>query len=112
MTKAQLLVKISNILGVGTCLKFSKYDCKVAILHITIKPGQPLASKADYTLLLHRILSAKLKGPILTNITLTQLEKLNDKENEATVNEKVKKKVKIPGDLHGNLNKLANIKQL
>ena len=112
-TKAQLLVKISDALGAGASLDFSKYNIMIAILRVITKPGQPLTSEADYTLLLHRISSAKVKDPILANVTLTQLEQPNDKENEATVDEKSKKKAaKDPNNLPGNLNKLAKIAQL
>ena len=110
-TKAQILVKISDALGMGANLDFSQYNCMVVIPRVITKPGQPLTSDADYALLLNRISSAKLKDPIIASVTIMQLEQINDKENEAPVNEKSKKKAKDL-DLPANNQKLINIERL
>ena len=111
--KAQLLVKVSDVLGDTASLDFSKYNFIVSILHVISKPGLPLTSDTDYDLLVTKIKAGKLKEPILANVTITQLEGVDDKENEPATNNKTKKKVtKDPDELPGNLKKTNNIQML
>ena len=112
--KAQLLVKVSDTLGDAANLDFSKYNVMVSIARVISKPGVPLTSDNDYDLLLTRIKSGKVKEPILTNVTITQLDGADDKENEPTaVNNKPKKKgTKDPDTLPGNVEKGINIQML
>ena len=89
--KAQLLVKISDALGDAAHLNFSKYNFIVSILCVISKPGIPLTSDNDYDLLLTRIKAIKVKDPILANVTITQLNGNDDKENEPATKDKPKK---------------------
>lgn len=111
--KAQLLVKVSDGLGDAANLDFSKYNFIVSILRIISKPGLPLTSEADYDLLLTKIKAGKVKEPILANVTITQLEEVDQVNNKENENEKSKKKVtKDPDNLPGNLEKVNNIQML
>ena len=78
--KAQLLVKVSNAIGDDVTLDFSKFNFMVYILCVISKQGLPLTSDNDYDLLLTKIKAGKLKEPILTNVTVTQLNGADDKE--------------------------------
>ena len=113
--KAQLLVKVSEALGDGAILVFSQYNFVISISRVISKPGLPLISDADYDLLLAKLNAVKLKDSesILANVTITQLEGADDKENEAAANNKSKKKVmKDPDTLPGNVEKANNIQML
>jgi hypothetical protein len=111
--KAQLLVKVSDALGVAASLDFSKYNFIVSIPRVISKPGLPLTSETDYNFLLAKIKAGKVKEPILTNVMVIQLEGVYDKENEPAVNDKSKKKVtKDPDSLPGNIEKANNIQIL
>ena len=111
--KAQLLVKVSDALGDTASLDFSKYSFVISILRVISKPGLPLTSDTDYNLLVTKIKSGKLKEPILANVTITQLEGVDNKENEPAANNKTKKKAaKDPDELPGNLEKTNNIQML
>jgi len=112
--KAQLLVKVSNAMGDDVVLNFSKFNFMVSILRVISKPGVPLISNDDYNLLLTKIKAGKVKEPILANVTITQLDGVDDKENEPAVNDKTKKKGgrKDPDTLPGNVEKTNNIQML
>ena len=111
--KAQLLVKVSDALGDAAHLDFSKYNFVVSILHVISKLGIPLTSDNDDDLLLTKIKAGKVKDPILANITITQLDGNDDKENEPATNNKPKKNSrKDPDTLPGNVKKTNNIQML
>jgi hypothetical protein len=112
--KAQLLVKVSNAIGDDVVLDFSKYNFMVSISRVISKPGVPLISNDDYNLLLTKIKAGNLKEPILANVTITQLDGVDDKENEPAANDKTKKKGsrKDPDTLPGNVEKTNNIQKL
>jgi hypothetical protein len=110
--KAQLLVKVSDALGNAATLDFSKYNFLVSILRITSKPGLPLATDTDYDLLITKSKAVKVKDsePILANVTITQLDSGDDKENE--LGKSKKKVMKDPDTLPGNVEKVNNIQKL
>ena len=111
--KVQLLAKVSNALGDAAHLDFLKYNFVVSILRVISKPGIPLTSDNDYDLLLTKIKAGKVKDPILANITITQLDGNNDKENKPATNDKLKKNSrKDPDTLPGNIEKTNNIQML
>ena len=114
MVKAQLLVKVSNAIGDGVLLDISKFNFMVSISRVISKPGVPLISDNDYDLLLTKIKLGKLKEPILANVSITQLDGVDDKENEPAANDKTKKKGgrKDPDTLPGNVEKTNNIQML
>jgi hypothetical protein len=112
--KAQLLVKVSNAIGDGVLLDVSKFNFMVSISRVISKPGVPLISDNDYDLFLTKIKLGKLKEPILANVSITQLDGVDDKENEPAANDKTKKKGgrKDPDTLPGNVEKTNNIQML
>ena len=112
--KAQFLVKISDALGQDASLDLTKYNIIVSIPRfIAAKPGQPLNSEADYTVLVNRISLGKLKDPIIANVTIVQLEHTDNKENEPAVKEKTKKLKKLDDrDLPSTVQKYTNIEKL
>ena len=111
--KVQLLVKISNALGDAAHLDFSKHNFVVSILRVISKPGCPLASDNDYDLFLTRLKARKVKENILSNVTITQFDGNDDKENEPAMNNKPKKNSrKDPDTLPGNVEKTNNIQML
>jgi hypothetical protein len=109
-------VKVSNALGDAASLDFSKYNFMVYILRVISKPGLPLTSDTDYDFLLAKIKAGKVKEPILANVTIIQLEEVDDKENQPAAmpaNNKSKKKItKDPDTLPGNVEKAKNIQML
>ena len=108
--KAQLLVKVSDALGDTAIRDFSKYNFIVSILCIVSKPGISLTSENDYDLLFAKIKAGKVKDPILANVTITQL---NGVENGSAANKKAKKEGTKDRDiLPGNVEKTNNIQML
>ena len=111
--KAQLLVKISDALGDAAYLDFSKYNLVVSILCVISKPGIPLTSDNNYDLFLARLKARKVKEKFFANVTITQLNGNNNKENEPAMNNKPKKNSrKDPDTLPGNVEKTNNIQML
>jgi hypothetical protein len=110
-------MKVSDALGNTATLDFSKYNFMVSILCVISEPDLPLTTDTDYDLLVTKIKVAKVKDsePILANVTITQLDSggVDDKENELTMNGKLKKKVmRDPDTLPGNVLKVNNIQIL
>lgn len=111
--KAQLLAKIATALN-PPVLDFTNYNVMVTINRVIAKPGIPLSTDADYTMLLNRITNTKAKDTILANVTITQPDSADNKENEPgnEGKEKAKKKAKDPALLPHNVEKADNIQAL
>ena len=108
--KAQILVKIDEVLK-PSILSIDNYEVLFTIPRVVSKPGYPLASATDYTILLDR--SAKSK---LVQLSISTVVDDGNKENEEVDNaaaEKLKKKKgRDPATLPGNVKKVANIRAL
>ena len=112
-TLIKLLVKVNDSLGDAASLDFTKYNFIVSVLRVISKPGLPLTSDTDYDIFLAKMKAGKVKEPILVNMAITQLEEVDNKENEPISNNKSKKKVtKDPDTLPGNVEKANNIQSL
>jgi hypothetical protein len=106
--KAQILVKIDDLLKPST-LSIDNYEILFTIPRVVSKPGYPLASATDYSILLDR--SAKSK---LVQLSISTVVDDGNKENVEVDNaEKLKKKKgRDPATLPGNVKKVANIRTL
>ena len=107
--KAQLLVKIDDLLKPST-LSIDDYEILFSIPRVVTKPGYPLASAMDYTILLERSVKSRLVQLSISAVID------NNKENDEVDNaEKLKKKKggrRDPATLPGNVAKVANIQAL
>jgi hypothetical protein len=106
--KAQLLVKIDEVFK-PTTLSIDDYDILFTIPRIVSKPGYPLASATDYSILLDRSVKSRL-----VQLSVSTAIDDGDKENEEMENaEKAKKKKgRDPATLPGNVKKAANIRSI
>jgi hypothetical protein len=106
--KAQLLVKIDEVFK-PTTLSIDDYDILFTIPRIVSKPGYPLASATDYSILLDRSVKSRL-----VQLSVSTAIDDGDKENEEMEKaEKAKKKKgRDPATLPGNVKKAANIRSI
>ena len=89
--KAQLLVKINDLLKPST-LSIDDYEILFSIPRIVSKPGYPLASATDYSILLERSCKSKL-----VQLSISTVVDHGNKENEeADSAEKLKKRKDAP----------------
>jgi hypothetical protein len=105
----QLLAQIDALLHPKTHI-YANYPVIITIPHIIGKPGLPLLSANDYTLLLECMHNKS----ILVNVTIITLKDESDKEHNAPAETvpKSKKASRDPRTLPGNVKQLANIKAL
>ena len=105
--KAQLLVKIDEVFKPTTgTLSIDNYDILFTIPRVVGKPGYPLASATDYSILLDRSVKSRL-----VQLSISTTIDDGDKENEEAEKAK-KKKSRDPATLPGNVKKTANIRSL
>jgi hypothetical protein len=110
--KVQLLVRITDALN-PTTIDLANYNIMACISRIITKPGAPLNTEDEFTMFVHRLTSSKAKDGVLANVTITQLDDGNDKENipEKDAGQS-KKKSKDSDLLPGNFKKTSNVQAL
>jgi hypothetical protein len=108
--KTQFLIHIEAALQ--PCpLNFLDFDIKAHIPRIMPKPGMPLSTEEQYTILLKQIQLSK--GNPMVNVAINQNTTEADKENTPDADKAGKgSKRKDPDLLPGNIKRNANIQRL
>ena len=105
--QAQILAKIDSVMDLPKN-KITDYDVLYMITRIVQKPGVPLASEADYAVLVEKA-SGKNKTSAIVNLSIRpiKIDTDDDKENDADAAKK--KKLALNEPLPGTVNKTNNI---
>ena len=107
--KAQLLVKIDEAFK-PTTLSIDDYSILFTIPRVVSKPGYPLVSATDYSILLDRSFKSRLVQ--LSISTAIDVNKENEEDSEEKAEKAKKEKKSDPATLPGNVKKAANIRSL
>ena len=106
--KAQLLVKIEEAFK-PTTLSINDYNILFTIPHVVNKPGYPLGSATDYSILLDHSVKSRL---VQLSISVIWDDNVKESDEAEKVEKAKKKKSHDPAMFPGNVKKVVNIQSL